>query len=173
MELNEPRRAMDFVQLDSGSEWAANRTAYVLLQEGKVTEARQLFTKAASSYLWRQDRDLFEACLDPSRSVELDAITRKAESATLNENDSEAHYMVGRLLAYCGQKDAALRLLKGAIEQNYCAYTALKTDPLLTKLRGTPDMNGLLSEAEQCRNAILAQVGAGTSPTIGTLTFPS
>jgi hypothetical protein len=67
--------------------------------------------------------------------------------------------MVGRLLAYCGQKEAALRLLKSAIEQNYCAYTALKTDPLLTKLRGTPEMSGLLSEAEQCQNVILAQVG--------------
>jgi serine/threonine protein kinase len=158
MELNEPRRAMDFVQLDSGSEWAANRTAYILLQEGKVTEARQLFAKAASSHLWRQDRDLLETCLDPSRTVELDAITRKAESAALNETDSESHYMVGRLMAYCGQKEAALRLLKSAIEQNYCAYKALKTDPLLTKLRGTPEMTGLLSEAEQCQNAIMAQV---------------
>ena len=148
---------MDFVQLDSGSEWAANRTAHILLQEGKVAEARQLFLKAASSPLWRQDRDLFEACLDPSNTVQLDAITRKAESAALDETDSEAHYMEGRLLAYCGQKDAALRLLKSAIEQNYCAYTALQTDPLLLKLRGTPEMSELLSEAKQCQNNVLVQ----------------
>jgi hypothetical protein len=106
-----------------------------------------------------QERDLFLACLDPSQASELDRIVQKAESATLNETDSEAHYMVGRLLAYCGQKDAALRLLKSAIEQNYCAYTALQTDPLLAKLHGTPDMSELLSEAKQCQNKFLAQQG--------------
>jgi hypothetical protein len=77
--------------------------------------------------------------------------------------DSEAHYQVGRLLAYCGQKDAALRLLKSAIERNYYAYTALQTDPLLTKLRGTQEMTELLSEAQKCQNTILAHA-AGQGP---------
>ena len=60
-------------------------------------------------------------------------------------------------MAYCGQKDAALRLLKSAIEQNYCAYTALQNDPLLVKFRGTPEFSELLSTAKQCQNRFLAQ----------------
>ena len=38
-------------------------------------------------------------------------------------------------MAYCGQKDAALRLLKAAVQQNYCAYTAL-LDAYQRKLGG-------------------------------------
>ncbi len=58
--------------------------------------------------------------------------------------------------SYCGQKDAAVRLLRSAIEQNYCAYTALQTDPLLAKLRGTPEFSELLSAAKDCQNKFLA-----------------
>jgi hypothetical protein len=157
MELNEPRRAMDFVQLDSGSEWAANRTAHILLQEGKLAEARQTILK--SIHRVAGGRDLFEACLDPSQRSELDGIAHKAENAVMAVSDPEAHYLVGRLLVYCGQKEAAVRLLKSAVEQNYCAYTALETDPLLAKLRGTTEMSQLLSEGKQCQNKFLTQQG--------------
>lgn len=58
-------------------------------------------------------------------------------------------------VSYCGQKDAAVRLLRNAIEQNYCAYTALQTDPLV-KLRGTPEFSELLSAAKDCQNKFLA-----------------
>ena len=159
MELNQPKRAMDFAQLDSGSEWAANRTAYILLQEGKLAEARQTIPKTSSSTQWDRERDLLLACTDPSQVSQLDGIAHKAKLTALNGTDSEAQYQVGRMLAYCGQKDAALRLLKNAIGHNYCAYTALQTDPLLAKLRGSPEMSELLSDAKQCQNKILSQVG--------------
>jgi len=61
------------------------------------------------------------------------------------------------MLSYCGQKDAALRLLRRAIGQNYCAYAALQTDPLLLKLRRTPEFTELLSAAKQCQNTFLVQ----------------
>jgi hypothetical protein len=35
------------------------------------------------------------------------------------------------LFAYGGKKDAAIHLLKTAIEQNYCSYSNLLCDPLL------------------------------------------
>ena len=50
-----------------------------------------------------------------------------------------------------------MRLLKSAIEQNYCAYTTLQTDPLLLKLRGTSEMSELLSEAKECQKKFLTQ----------------
>lgn len=52
---------------------------------------------------------------------------------------------------------AALRSLRNAVEHNYCAYTALQTDPLLAKLRGTPEFNQLLSSAKDCQNRFLAE----------------
>jgi hypothetical protein len=79
------------------------------------------------------------------------------ETASFAKLDAEPRYEFGALLSYCGQKDAALRLLRSAVEQNYCAYTALQTDPLLVKFRRTPEFSELLSAAKECQNGVLAQ----------------
>ena len=51
----------------------------------------------------------------------------------------------------------ALRLLKSGVEGKYCAYTALQNDPLLAKLRGTPEFSEILSTAKKCQSDFLAQ----------------
>ena len=155
MELDQPQKALEFVRLDTGSEWAARSAAYILLGQGKLAEARQSIQRTSAEP--RMGRDLLPACVDPSQHSSLDRLAHDAETAMLATTDAEPRYLVGTLLAYCGQKDAALRLLKSAIEQNYCAYTALQTDPLLVKLRGTPEFSGLLSAAKECQNRFLAQ----------------
>jgi hypothetical protein len=50
-------------------------------------------------------------------------------------------------MAYCGQKEPALRLLKAAVQQNYCAYSALLDDPLLKNLRKETAFNEVLTAA--------------------------
>jgi serine/threonine protein kinase/Tfp pilus assembly protein PilF len=154
-QLGEPQRAMEFVRLDAGSEWAARQTAFILIGQGKLAEARQSILRMSDSPL--MGHDLLQLCLDPQQASRLDRTAQKIERAALAGVDAEPRYVFGTLLSYCGQKDAALRLLKSAIEHNYCAYTALQTDPLLVKLRGTPEFNGLLSAAKQCQNRFLAQ----------------
>jgi hypothetical protein len=155
MLLNQEQRAMEFVRLDAGSEWAARSTANILLRQGKLPEARQSNQNASANVL--MGRDLLQACLEPSKTHTLDKMVHETESALLADADAEPRYLVGTTLAYCDQKDAALRLMKSAIEQNYCAYTALQTDPLLVKLRGTPEFSELLSAAKQCQNRFLIQ----------------
>lgn len=154
-QLGEPQRAMEFVRLDAGSEYAAMQTAAILLGQGKLAEAREAIQKASESPL--MGRDLIQACLDPQQSSQCDRASQKIEAAALAGVDVEPRYSAGALLSYCGQKAAALRLLKNAVEQNYCAYTALQTDPLLVKLRGTPEFDELLAAAKECRNRFLAQ----------------
>ena len=100
---------------------------------------------------------LSKPALTLSRHPILDRIAKNSESAALAGVDAENRYWIGTLLSYCGQKDAAVRLLRSSVEHNYCAYTALQTDPLLVKLRGTPEFNGLLSAAKQCQNRLLVQ----------------
>ena len=56
-----------------------------------------------------------------------------------------------------GKKDAALHMIRMAIEQNYCAYSALENDPLLDKLRATPEFAELLKAARFCQEPLLAQ----------------
>ena len=155
MWLGQPQRAMDLVHLEAGSEWAARSSAYILLREGKLAEARQSIQKASANPLMA--RDLLQSCLDHSPTSVLDRIAQKTEAAALAQPDGEARYHLGSLLAYCGRNDAALRLLKSAVEQNYCAYTALQTDPLLVKLRGSSEFPVLLSAAKACQNRFLAQ----------------
>ena len=61
---------------------------------------------------------------------------------------------MGALMAYCGQKDAALRLLKAAVQQNYCAYSALLEDPLLKDLRKETAFNEVLTAGSACQAAL-------------------
>jgi len=89
-------------------------------------------------------------------SAELERLVRVAETAP-TEPDSESNYDQGTIFAYCGKRNAAFHKLGMAIKQNYCAYTALQTDPLLVKLRETTEFKELLSTAKECQNRILAQ----------------
>ncbi len=155
VQLGQPQRAMDFVHLDAGSEYAAMQNAAILLGQGKLAEARQAVKSASASPL--NGRDLIQSCIDPPHSTKCDQAAQKIEAAALAAGDIEPLYSVGALLSYCGQKDAAVRLLNKAIAQNYCAYTALQTDPLLVKLRRTPEFSELLSSAKQCQDRFLAQ----------------
>jgi eukaryotic-like serine/threonine-protein kinase len=154
-ELDQPQEAMEFVHLDAGSEWAARWAAMVFLGQGKLAEARQSIQRTSANP--RMGRDLIQACLDPLPASSLDRFVHEAETTAMTATDGEPRYVVGSILAYCGQKDAALRLLKSAVEQNYCAHTALQKDPLLVKLRGTPEFSELLSTAQQCQDRVLLQ----------------
>jgi hypothetical protein len=63
------------------------------------------------------------------------------------------------MMAYCGQREAALRLLKAAVQQNYCAYTALLDDPLLKDLRKDTAFDEVLTAASNCQKTL--QEGRG------------
>ena len=102
-------------------------------------------------------RDLLQACLAPQPTSQLERTVQRIETAALAGVDAEPRYQIGTLLSYCGQKDASLRLLRSAIEHNYCAYAALHSDPMLVKLRGTPEFDELVSAAKRCQKGILAQ----------------
>jgi tetratricopeptide (TPR) repeat protein len=152
LELGQTDRAMDFVHLDAGSEWAAWVTPYVYLTAGNVAQAREAAKKVAKAPLYH--RDLLVACTQAQRPADMDRIVREAESSTMMELDPEEWYHVGALMAYCGQKEAALRLLKAAVQQNYCAYSALLGDPLLKDLRKETAFNEVLTAASVCQETL-------------------
>jgi serine/threonine protein kinase/TolB-like protein len=148
LEMGKTDRAMDFVHLDAGSEWAAWVTPYVYIAEGNMVEARATAKNmgTASSY----HRPLMEACTAAQRPADLAKIVRDAESSVMMEPDAEAWYHVGALMAACGQNEPALRLLKAAVQQNYCAHTALLDDPLLKDLRKETAFNEVLTASSNC-----------------------
>jgi tetratricopeptide (TPR) repeat protein len=155
--LAQPQKAMKFLQLDRGSEWEAGIIPYLLLGEGEVAEARKRVNSMPAAVVF--GRDLLQACLNPDQAQRLNGAAKEFESATMTERDPEFRYSNGTLLAYCGQKDAALRVITSAVTKNFCAYEALQRDPLLTKLRDSPEFRPLLSAAKACQTDFLSKRG--------------
>ena len=152
VESGKTERAMDFVHLDAGSEWAAWVTPYIYLAEGKVADARQSVKNMGKASTYH--RELMAACVAQQRPADMERIVRETESSVMMEPDPEAWYHVGALMAYCGQKEPALRLLKAAVQQNYCAHSALLDDPLLKDLRKETAFSDVLTAASNCQKTI-------------------
>ncbi len=153
MELSKFARAKDFIRLDAGSEWANYAIPSLLLREGKEEEAREAVKRMPVAPHYH--RDLLEACLNRRRPPELDAIVQKSEATVSTEADPENVYDQGTILAYCGKKEAAVRMIGRAIEHDYCSYSQLRSDPLLAKLRGTSEYDQLLAAAKRCQQKYL------------------
>jgi serine/threonine protein kinase/tetratricopeptide (TPR) repeat protein len=152
MVLGQTRRAEDFAQLDAGSEWAAYVLPSILLRENKIAEAREAVKHMSANP--RYHRDLLEACLEPGHTADLDRIAHDMATNFPAEMDPEPWYTQGTILAFCGRKDAALHLLNAAVQQNYCAYSALLADPLLAKLRSSAEFDKVLTAAHQCQQSV-------------------
>jgi serine/threonine protein kinase/tetratricopeptide (TPR) repeat protein len=153
--MGQPERAREYVQLDAGSEWANWVTVSILIEEGKPKEARDVLKKVPGTS--RYHRDLAEAVLGLGPAPELDRIAQEDTTSLAVGDDPENSYYQGSLLAYAGKKDAAAHMLRMAIEQNYCSYSALENDPLLDKLRATPEFAELLKAARFCQEPLLAE----------------
>src|SRR4029077_6872621 len=68
LEMGKTDRAMDFVHLDAGTEWAAWVTPYIYLREGNVEAAHEASKSMgkASSY----HRELMDACTAPQKTAD-------------------------------------------------------------------------------------------------------
>ena len=152
MELGKTQRAMQFVNLDAGSEWANYMIPFILIRDGKVDEARDALKKMPTNP--RYNRDLLTACLQPKQPDTMQSLVDQSQVTVASASDPESTYYLGALMAFCGRKPEAIHLLKMAIEQNYCAYEALLNDPLLDRVRGTPEFDQLLEPAKYCQRQV-------------------
>ena len=149
LEMGKTDRAMDFVHLDPGSEWASWVTPYVYLAEGNTGEAHSAAKNVGKAATYH--RELLDACTAAQRPPDLAKIVRETESSVIMEPDPELWYHQAALMAACGQTEPALRLLKAAVQQNYCAYSALLEDPLLKDLRKDTAFNEVLTASGNCQ----------------------
>jgi TolB-like protein len=158
-EMGNTERGMDFLRLDAGSDWVNRNVVRLLWSEGKISEAREAVEKLpAADALINFDRVCSEH--PPSgqtATTEVNQAARATEPEMAGNPDPENRYLFATSMAYCGEKEMALRLLKSTIAGRYCAYTALQKDPLLASLRGTPEFAQLLATAKQCQDGFLAE----------------
>jgi len=152
LQLGRTRKAMEYVRLDPHSEWARNVIPAILLRAGETAEARQAASKMTKDAPWYGG--LLQTCLQ--QPAEMTQATRATQSALMLLRDPEMKYLHASLLGYCGQDQAAFDLLRSAIEQNYCASSALQVDPLWARLRDKTEFSELQALANQCQNRFLS-----------------
>jgi serine/threonine protein kinase/tetratricopeptide (TPR) repeat protein len=154
-QLGNYARAMDFLQLDAGSEWASNNVMRHYIRDGKPAQAKEIADKL------KDDRApgyrMVVACIENPSSPDIASLGRETVAVRLADPDPEPRYVVAGDLLFCGQKDAAVELIKSAIAGHYCAYTGLQNDSIWAKLRGTPEFAELLSAAKQCRDGFISE----------------
>ena len=81
----------------------------------------------------------------------------------MQQRDPEPKYWTATRMAYVGQKVVALRLLRKAVEENYCQVYGLDHDPLLASLRGDAEFASIRSAAVECQKRFLAHREGRTS----------
>jgi serine/threonine protein kinase/DNA-binding winged helix-turn-helix (wHTH) protein len=134
----------------SGSDYATALSIGMLVRQGKEQQALQLgsaYTPQWAGY------DLLLACAKRKPAAEVRALAGPLEPS----EDPEMNYVMAGHLAYCGQSDAALEMLRRAIKGKYCSYPAIDSDPLLASLRAKPEFAEIRSAAIQCQKNFLAQ----------------
>ena len=150
-------RAMDYLDLDAGSEWANAVRVSVLMREGKMVEARQAVEQIPQNPMWM--RGLLQACLTKAPATEIHRLAESSESELLPEQDSELKYYQGALLAACGEKQPALDFLRKAVSENYCADQALQSDPLWANLRSDAEFRQIVQLGAACQQKFKAAQG--------------
>ena len=152
-QLGNYMRAMDFLQLDAGSEWAKSVLVLYYVHEGKPRQAREAIPADENGRHFRTIR----ACMDAPSSADTANFIRELEAHVSANPDPEPHYWFAGDFVLCGKQDIALNLLKSAIAGNYCAYDGLRNDSAWTPLSGLPEFAQLLTDAKKCKDAFLAE----------------
>jgi TolB-like protein/predicted Ser/Thr protein kinase len=151
-ELGRTERAKEYLKLDAGSEFSRDVLPAILLREGRIAEAEQSVGNMSRNPTWFGW--MLRSCVR-SGAVSETGVDAATENELLAQRDPEMKYYQATLMAFCGEDDLAARLLKSAIDQNYCAYSALQLDPLLASLRGNPAFQSILAAAHQCQQRFL------------------
>ncbi len=153
MQDGQYQSAREYAGLDRGSEWTAGFNGALLLHEARRSEALEEFRKISPQP--GNDHDLMLACLS---GQDTKAAASAYEAGLLANPDSEPKFTAAAELAYCGQGEAALRLLKKAVEQNYCAVPAMDKTPLFASIRGTAQFAVIRQEGEACQQRFVTYV---------------
>jgi TolB-like protein/predicted Ser/Thr protein kinase len=156
-QLGNYARATEFLQLDSGTAWAASNMIRLYIRDGKVAPVRDL----AEKFRAQRWSPVMLACVDHPGSENAVKLAQQEAAEVLADPDPEVHYVVASDTLFCGQQELALRMIKSSIEGHYCPYEGLQNDSVWAKLRGTPDFADLLAGAKKCQEDFLAQRSGG------------
>jgi tetratricopeptide (TPR) repeat protein len=155
MLLGRHDRALDYVRLDSGSDWAMVNTRLIYQRMGRRTDAREQHARLPPEYLRGVTPDMFygllSRCLAGAPPDKQERVTDDDVRVFLTvREDPEPLYFWASDLAYCGHTKPALQLLRESIRRNFCA-SAIETDPMFAAIRNRTEYGELLAAAQACR----------------------
>jgi DNA-binding winged helix-turn-helix (wHTH) protein/TolB-like protein len=143
MEVGNYKRAMEFIRKDLSSEWSKAYAVEILLRESRTQEAIQIGPPQIPH--WDSYKMLL-ACARHVPESQIKLLTAGVEA----DDDPEVNYFFAGHLAYCGQTDAAVRMLRLAIDRNYCSYPAIDHDPFFNKVRTSPQFSDVRAAGIAC-----------------------
>jgi len=152
-ELGKTDRAMDYLRLDPNSEFGRANLPAILLRAGQIDDAEQAIKNMPDLAIWF--KPLLSQCVQNGAVTQQQNIDANTQAALLGLRDPELLYYEGSIMAFCGNRDLAVRMIGEAIHHNYCAYSALELDPLLASLRDTPEFRRLRDAATKCQQDFL------------------
>jgi serine/threonine protein kinase/TolB-like protein len=152
-QLGNYSRALQFLQLDAGSQWSSDNLYRHYLRDGNLAKAQAAMQNFSSFPGAKMDA----ACAQDPSSANTVGLARENASALLADPDPEVSYVVAADFVACGQKDLAMKLLRNAVNGRYCPYAGLQNDSDWKTLRGTPQFADLVATAEKCRDDFMAQ----------------
>jgi tetratricopeptide (TPR) repeat protein len=150
MALGRYERAREFLQLYSGSEYERTVKVQLFLREGKQAEALEELQALPATV--ENGRQMLEPCLQHRSRTPAEAVAaQQFHLGVMAADDPGPKYLLAGWDSLCDQPNLALHELRRAIEQNYCAYPQMETDPLLEKLRVMPQFAETRSLGIDCQ----------------------
>ncbi len=156
MQLARYERAWDYINADPGSVWNRNTSMTLLLRQGRTAEARELARAAGTEFFSPSVR----ANLENRPKAEVTVLVNAEVPGLMSIRDSEPKYFAASEFAHFGFPEVSLRILKRAVEQNYCAYPTMDRDPLFATVRGTAEFAEIRKIGEDCQKRFLAHRAA-------------
>jgi serine/threonine protein kinase/tetratricopeptide (TPR) repeat protein len=145
-------RAMNYVDLDHGSDFAKAMSIHMLARQGKEAEALKLGTPHIPHW---NSYGMLIACMQGRPRSEVAPLA----AAVKPSGDPETDYMFATHLAYCGQTQAAVAMLRGAIRGAYCSYPAMDSEPYFDGIRSGLEYVQVRAAAVACQDDFLQTIG--------------
>ena len=145
-------RTMNYLRFDQGADFAKALTIDMLARQGKTHEALQLGSPNIPGW---KSYDMLVGCIARKPSSEIAALAASVRAS----DDPELNYFAASHLAYCNQTDAAVDLVRRAINGNYCSYPAIESDPFFASVRAKPEYGDIRSAGRACQERFLAGQG--------------
>ncbi len=149
MELGDYRRSRNLLRADLSSEWSKAHAIDVYLRAGNIQEALKIPAPQIPDW---DSYKMVLACARQAPASQIEALAGKVKT----DDDPEVDYFFAGHLSYCGESEAALRMLRFAVDQNYCSFPAIDKDPLFDRLRDQPEFKRIRTAGMLCHEYFLA-----------------